>query len=599
MAAAVGEAAAAASVGLVRSYKACLRQLFRHHGMRLGTDRVKAVATSLGNPQDDFDVIHVAGTNGKGTTCAKIAACLSLKGYKVGTYTSPHILCLRERIRVDNQMIPEDSVVALYNRVVQTASHMNVSLSFFEILTHIAFLYFAQEEVDWAVVETGLGGRYDATNIISVPRCTVITSIGWDHMNILGKTLDKIAQEKSGIIKPKVPVVLGPSAAVHQCFWRRASSLGSEVVEVAAEPRGEDFEDENIRICRAVVEKVLHLDLLPNQLESALAIQLPLRAHVLSRLDLQLASELCGVPPRSRPGSLELPGRGSASSVNAKRRDSQNGAKSASGATETSRSDLRDHALFDTPHAVVVDLAHNESAIERFLQFASHHYFGIPVRLVVSLSKERDATVLQPIINYLSFSKNNRLVRVHFVEADHERAKRAVSLLEELETSDAITAALRTQLLAGLEEQHRALSEGSDNQREINASSSADDGALTKTLEQLQKQEERQRKLEERAAALKDIPEVIRPHAHLLETCGPGNLPDVLRFAYRQATAEQSVLLVCGTFFMMREVVSCLGFLHGPTDDIDMNEQFPPHAAAPVDVSAAAAPSDAVAPPPA
>ncbi|CBZ53773.1 hypothetical protein NCLIV_035540 [Neospora caninum Liverpool] len=554
---------AAASGGLVRTYSACLKQLFSHHAVKLGTERVRAVAAGLGSPQDDYDIIHVAGTNGKGTTCAKLAACLSLKGYKVGTYTSPHILSFRERIRVDSQMIPEEDVVALYNRVTQTAKQMDVELTFFEITTHMALLYFSQQEVDWAVIETGLGGRLDATNILDSPRCTVITSIGWDHMNVLGDTLEKIAQEKAGIIKAKTTVVLGPTAAVHPCFRKKAACVEAEVVEVPAEPRGEDFEDENIRICRAVVENVLRLDLLPNQLQTALSVQMPLRAHVLTRQDLQVASDLCGVR-RGSPaatGEQKVPGKGKLTGEKEKNGNSlsrqEAGGKNAR--------EEGNHAPLETPYAVIVDVAHNESAIERFLQFLGHHYFGIPVRVIVSLTKERSVSVLQPFINYLSFPKNNRLVRLHFVEADHERRKTAVSVLEELQTNDQVTDALRTEVLAGLEEQHRVVTEERAREKKEQRSSKND------------------------AEARLRVPEIIRPYAHLLDTCSAGDLPDVLRFAYRQATAEQSVLIVCGTFYMMREVVQTLGFLHGPVDELDVNERSVSPAS--VDACAAAAPA--------
>nr|AAT74583.1 dihydrofolate/folylpolyglutamate synthase [Toxoplasma gondii] len=536
----------ATSASLGSKYTACLKQLLSHHAVKLGTDRMRAVAAGLGSPQDDYDIIHVAGTNGKGTTCAKLAACLSLKGYKVGTYTSPHILSFRERIRVDSQMIPEEDVVSLYHRVTQTAKQMGVELTFFEVTTQMAFLYFSQQEVDWAVIETGLGGRLDATNIVDSPRCTVITSIGWDHMNVLGDTLDRIAQEKAGVIKAKTPLVLGPTAAVHPCFRQKAACVGADVMEVQAEPRGEDFEDENIRICRVVVENVLRLDLLPNQLKTALSVQMPLRAHVLTRQDLQVASGLCGLSSLRGAGEKR-----SKDHVEKEERSTENGETRRETGREDGVKDAREdgNALL-TPYAVVVDVAHNETAIERFLQFLEHHYFGIPVRVVVSLTKERSVSVLQPLMNYLSFPRNNRLARLHFVEANHERRKTAVSVLEELETDNRVTSELRAAILAGLEEQFRVLSET-----------------------RAQTDEKEQRASEKETESLIHVPDNIRRYTHLLQSCTAGHLPEVLRFAYRQATAEQSVLVACGSFYMMKEVIETLGFLHGPVDEIDVNER--------------------------
>ncbi len=156
----------------------------------------------LGHPHKQFKSIHVAGTNGKGSVCTKIAAVLQNLGCKVGLYTSPHIWNYRERIRINNEMIPESTAAQILSRVFDR------SLSFFDVLTAMAFVYFAQEKVDYAVIEVGLGGRLDATNIIT-PILSIITSIGFDHTALLGNTLEAIAREKGGIIKPNVPLITG------------------------------------------------------------------------------------------------------------------------------------------------------------------------------------------------------------------------------------------------------------------------------------------------------------------------------------------------------------------------------------------------------
>ncbi len=161
---------------------------------------------NLGNPQQKFKSIHIGGTNGKGSTSHMLAAVLQSAGYKTGLYTSPHLKDFRERIRINGEMIAEQQVVDF---VASQQENINtIRPSFFEMTVAMAFDYFAREKVDIAVIEVGLGGRLDSTNIIS-PLISVTTNIGWDHMNLLGNTLPEIAAEKAGIIKPNTPVVIG------------------------------------------------------------------------------------------------------------------------------------------------------------------------------------------------------------------------------------------------------------------------------------------------------------------------------------------------------------------------------------------------------
>ncbi len=161
---------------------------------------------ALGNPQHDFKSVHIAGTNGKGSTSHMLAAILQSADYKTGLYTSPHLKDFRERIKIDGRFIPESVVIDVVDKLKPLVEE--IQPSFFEITVALAFYYFAQQKVDIAVVEVGLGGRLDSTNII-LPELSVITNIGWDHMNILGDSLEKIAGEKAGIIKKQIPVVAG------------------------------------------------------------------------------------------------------------------------------------------------------------------------------------------------------------------------------------------------------------------------------------------------------------------------------------------------------------------------------------------------------
>ncbi|WP_424960953.1 bifunctional folylpolyglutamate synthase/dihydrofolate synthase [Ekhidna sp.] len=160
----------------------------------------------LDNPHQKFKSVHIAGTNGKGTSAHGIAAILQTAGYNVGLYTSPHLKSFTERIRINGNEVSKEFVVDFVARIKPAVE--KIQPSFFEITVAMAFDYFAREEVDIAVIETGLGGRLDSTNVI-VPEVSLITNIGYDHMDMLGDTLDKIAAEKAGIIKKHVPVVIG------------------------------------------------------------------------------------------------------------------------------------------------------------------------------------------------------------------------------------------------------------------------------------------------------------------------------------------------------------------------------------------------------
>jgi dihydrofolate synthase/folylpolyglutamate synthase len=197
------------------TYQETINYLFTRLPMfsRIGAAAIKkdlhntiALCDALNNPQQQFKSIHIAGTNGKGSVSHMLAAILQTAGYKVGLYTSPHLHDFRERIKINGEMISEESVIDFTKRIQPQIDL--IEPSFFEITVAMAFEYFAKEQVDIAVVETGLGGRLDSTNIIT-PVLSVITNIGWDHMNLLGDTLEKIAGEKAGIIKQHIPVVVG------------------------------------------------------------------------------------------------------------------------------------------------------------------------------------------------------------------------------------------------------------------------------------------------------------------------------------------------------------------------------------------------------
>ncbi|EDM35754.1 folylpolyglutamate synthase [Pedobacter sp. BAL39] len=184
-----------------------------------------AMCEALGNPQHQFKSVHIAGTNGKGSTSHMLAAIFQKAGYKTGLYTSPHLKDFRERIRINGEMVPEEFVTSFV--ASQQTLIEEISPSFFEVTVAMAFSFFAKEKVDIAIIEVGLGGRLDSTNIIK-PELSVITNISLDHTNILGNTLPAIASEKAGIIKPHVPVVIGESQPeVAQVFLEKATETES------------------------------------------------------------------------------------------------------------------------------------------------------------------------------------------------------------------------------------------------------------------------------------------------------------------------------------------------------------------------------------
>lgn len=174
--------------------------------INLGLERISSVLKLLGNPQDKLKCIHVAGTNGKGSVCAIIASILQKAGMKTGLYTSPHIFEYTERIKINDVDIDKDDFAKYVFEICEIADKNNIHLTEFEILTAIMFKYFADNDVDVVVLETGLGGRFDATNVIKSNLCSIITHIDLDHTERLGNTKSKIAFEKAGIIKPDCPV---------------------------------------------------------------------------------------------------------------------------------------------------------------------------------------------------------------------------------------------------------------------------------------------------------------------------------------------------------------------------------------------------------
>ena len=225
-------------------------------------DNILTFTSALGNPQTKFKSLHIAGTNGKGSSSSMLASILQEAGYKVGLYTSPHLKDFRERIKIDGKEIPESYVV---NFITKNKSFLEKhSLSFFEMTVGMAFSYFAEEKVDIAVIEVGLGGRFDSTNIIT-PEVSLITNISKDHTDILGDTLPKIAFEKAGIIKQNVPVVISEyQEETAPVFTAKAKEMNAPIIfanhietSLRTDLQGA-YQEKNIKGVIAVTELLIH-----------------------------------------------------------------------------------------------------------------------------------------------------------------------------------------------------------------------------------------------------------------------------------------------------------------------------------------------------
>jgi len=236
---------------LLTSYSAAIETLFARttSGIKPGLDRTRAILARLGSPHRQLSAIHVAGTNGKGSVVATAEALLRWKGLKVGRYTSPHLVDFRERITVNGTPITEKAVLHFLEEWIPLAEEMGAT--FFELTTALAFDWFVKENVDIAVIETGLGGRLDSTNVLT-PRVATVTSIGLDHTDLLGDTLESIAREKAGIFKRGIPAVIGEdSAPIRSLLQDCAREVGAqpiiaiddeyEISDVKVSPAGTEF----------------------------------------------------------------------------------------------------------------------------------------------------------------------------------------------------------------------------------------------------------------------------------------------------------------------------------------------------------------------
>jgi len=327
----------------------------------------------IGNPQRQFKSIHIAGTNGKGSVSHMLASILQTAGYKTGLHTSPHLKDFRERIKINGEMVSKQFIVDFTERIKPVIDEIDPS--FFEISVAMTFDYFAQQGVDIAVIETGLGGRLDSTNIL-LPELSVITNIGWDHMNLLGDTLQKIAGEKAGIIKPGIPVVLGETTAETAGVFENTAHRQNAPMTIATKKRqAADWRWEKHELVVQVAEEhktdrqVYHLDL-PGLYQTK---------------NLLTALEACAV--------LQEKG------WNIEEASIQSGLRQVKKLTGL-------HGRWDIIHqhpTVVLDVAHNEAGMQQVmeqLELTDHHQLHIILGMVKDKAIDKVLALLPSSAHY-------------------------------------------------------------------------------------------------------------------------------------------------------------------------------------------------------
>ncbi|KAL4510307.1 hypothetical protein ABPG72_008197 [Tetrahymena utriculariae] len=326
-------------------------------------DSMMHILRLVGNPQDSLKFIHIAGTNGKGSVSLKISKALELNGFKTGLFTSPHLFYYGERIQINGQYWEEDFVTENLSTLFDIANKNNIQLTFFDYLTGLMMIYFKEKKVDVAVIECGLGGRLDSTNVIQNPLASVITSIGLDHTEVLGNTFQEIAQEKAGIIKPNCPVIIGPNAIPLSVFEEQANKNQAKLYKVKQTPfQLHDYNIENTDIARETLRviKMTHSDfnhLADNQIEKGIK-----------------AEQIC------RMESLE-----------------QSLAKKYS------------------PYKIIFDVGHNPPALEKVLLRIKKFYPFKKVRVIYGTSTQKDA-----IDSLMVLAK--QCDYIHLIQASHFRA---------------------------------------------------------------------------------------------------------------------------------------------------------------------------------
>ena len=367
-------------------YERWVRRLYQtnlFHPVKLGLENTHRLYDALGKPLEDIPVIHIAGTNGKGSVALKTAKVLEGLNKKVGLFTSPHVSSFRERMQVNGELIAEQEVVEWLPKIYDACVQHDIPATFFEITTALAFCFYRARGCDYVVLETGLGGRLDATNVLSSPAISVITSIGLEHTRILGDTIELIAKEKGGIIKEGRPVVVGPHVphdVLRQCAADKKAGAYYISDDVLGAPLpSEDISDydvENSRIVRATLKVLQDEKILP-----------PIPDEVVSN----------GVAQRP-PCRFEI-------------------VETADGLS------------------VVLDVAHNPPAMEYMVRKLKQTLPNDKFRVVVGMSSDKD---LKQCGDFILGAVDGESSRIHLVQAAHPRAASLEAILEATNLQDSV-----------------------------------------------------------------------------------------------------------------------------------------------------------------
>lgn len=355
------------------TYAEALEYIHTAHrsAVKHGLDNIRNLLNLLGNPHRNLSVIHIAGTNGKGSVASMIASMLHAQGYKTGLYTSPYVTRFNERIRIDGTEIADDQLAALteeVKRAIDTISDPWIRPTEFQVITAIAFLYFYRQKCDYVILETGMGGRLDPTNIVENTLCSVITSIGYDHMNRLGNTLPQIAFEKCGIIKQNGVVVTYPAqkSEVLDVILRECEKKGARLIiadmpiDIKSTASGNEFNYASFGRVKISLTGTYQ----PYNAATALAVVQALRKYT----DVQLSDEAVyrGMLNASWPGRFEI--------------------------------------LSERP-VIIVDGAHNIDGMARFSSSIVHMYQNKPITLVFGMMRDKQykdcARLISPIAKHV------------------------------------------------------------------------------------------------------------------------------------------------------------------------------------------------------
>jgi dihydrofolate synthase/folylpolyglutamate synthase len=340
----------------MNEYQKITEYLFRLHrvGIKLGLDNIRTLLEAVNSPQERWPAIHLAGTNGKGSTAAMLESILIEAGYKVGLYTSPHLIDFTERIRINRQVIPKEDVVAFTERLIPWIE--KIQPSFFEVTTALAFWYFAQQKVDIAVVETGMGGRLDSTNVVH-SLVTVITPVNFDHQNYLGNTIEEIAAEKGGIIKKGIPCITNNRhPAVLKVLSQICAEKKARLVHV--------FDDSSYRVLSSDLNGTRFSLSLNSQTWENLYTNMPgeyqLENVMLALRTIQQLKHTIMVPPKAvieGLASVKLKGRL--------------------------------HLVSSNPN-IIIDVSHNPAGVEKTLTFIRRFFDKDKINMITFLQEDKD-----------------------------------------------------------------------------------------------------------------------------------------------------------------------------------------------------------------